>query len=102
MDGMRLHLGTCPCQHALSACHSSFLSTMEYFDLQALPFDILIPLFQFLDHRSLLAACLTSKTLHEIATPMLYEQIKLGPSPDCKWYRFLSTFVFSCLLRSCI
>ena len=56
---------------------------MEFFDLQALPFDVIVLVFQFLDPRSLLAACLTSKSFHEIATPLLYEEVQLGPSPRC-------------------
>jgi len=59
------------------------LTIMDCFDLQALPFDIVVLVFQFLDPRSLLAACLTSKSFHEIATPLLYEEVQLGPSPRC-------------------
>ena len=68
-------------------------STMECFDLQALPFDILILVFQFLDSRSLLNACLTSKGLREIATPLLYEDVQLGPSHRCERYDLLSNIV---------
>jgi hypothetical protein len=68
-------------------------STMECFDLQALPFDVLVLVFQFLDSRSLLAACLTSKGLREIATPLLYEDVQLGPSPRCERYDLRSNVV---------
>ena len=54
---------------------------MDCFGLQALPFDVVVLVFQLLDPRSLLAACLTSKSFHEIATPLLYEDVQLGPSP---------------------
>lgn len=57
---------------------------MECFDLQALPFDVLVLVFQFLDSGSLFTACLASKGLHEIATPLLYEVIQLGPSARCE------------------
>jgi len=56
---------------------------MTYFDLQALPFDVLVLVLQFLDTQSLLMACLTSQNLREIATPLLYEVVQLGPSPRC-------------------
>jgi len=59
------------------------LTIMDSFDLQALPFDVVVLVFQFLDRRSLLAACLTSKSFHELATPLLYEDVQLGPSPRC-------------------
>ena len=71
---------------------------MECFDLQALPFDILILVFQFLDSPALLTACLTSKSLREIATPLLYEDVQLGPSIRCERYDLLSNNVCSFLL----
>ena len=59
---------------------------MECFDLHALPFDVLVLVFQFLDSGSLFTACLASKSLYEIATPLLHEDIELGPSPRCERY----------------
>jgi len=66
---------------------------MDCFNLQAPPFDVVVLVFQFLDPRSLLAACLTSKTFHEIATPLLYEEVQLGPSSRCIRAHFLRDII---------
>jgi len=76
---MDRHLGAYPAnQYDLN-----LVPTMTCIDLQALPFDVLVLMLQFLDTQSLLMACLTSQNLREIATPLLYEVVQLGPSPRC-------------------
>ena len=42
-----------------------------------LPYDILVYVFQELDKTSLLAACLSSRLLNELATPLLYRTITI-------------------------
>jgi hypothetical protein len=47
------------------------------FELGHLPYDILVYIFQELDTKTLWAACLSSRRLNELATPLLYRNVKV-------------------------
>jgi hypothetical protein len=58
-------------------CQQRLIPMVTSFGVGHLPYDILVYIFQELDTTSLWAACLSSRRLNELATPLLYKNVKV-------------------------
>lgn len=59
--------------------------TIPTIDIQHLPYDILVSIFEHLDRKTLLAACLACSQLNELASSPLYYEVSFLASISWYW-----------------